>query len=469
VKVQVVVLLIVAAIGAALVAALPVDITGGKLRSAADGDLTLDLRVPTGIRFSSISYSVSGSADKTGSIPVSSGPNVITTVSGLRVGTGYAVQLTAARVGAPACTGSGLFDVVAAETTTVTLNLQCPELAADAVGRPAAAGAAANRCPSVASATAIPTADGTRLALTGLGTDPDRGPATLSYRWTSPSATISKGGSAAATLDCSTAGRYVVKLEVYDGACGDALEQTVTCGTARTANAASASDSTRGSDSARGRASDPSAARASVIGGTNRAQGQLGVTSIGSGNFQTTLSAAKTAEGSNGERSSATGATNSSTGTTAVPPGTPNATSCAVCEAGAHEGNMNCPDSKETCDGLVGVTSKDSPVMPGVPKAALCRQIVDCMHSSHCAAPNASGISTPSDCFCGTDVHPNTCFNGGTYADTFGKCRDLIAAGCESTTISEIAMRFFNPQYAAGAAEAVVEICDGNFCAKECL
>jgi hypothetical protein len=136
--------------------------------------------------------------------------------------------------------------------------------------------------------------------------------------------------------------------------------------------------------------------------------------------------------------------------------------SCAECERVAHKGNTNCPDSTRRCDSLPGTTAADSP-MPNMPRSQLCRQIVDCIHRTHCAKTfNAT------DCLCGKDVNPDECF-AGTFASTTGACKELFAAGGESTSMEILADRFSDPTFAVGVADTVLETCDFQACWRECL
>ena len=95
----------------------------------------------------------------------------------------------------------------------------------------------------------------------------------------------------------------------------------------------------------------------------------------------------------------------------------------------AHAGNTNCPDSRARCNALVGMTEKGSPI-PVTPKAQLCNKILDCVHTTHCAKE-----FNVVDCLCGKGVTADACF-AGTFDDTKGACKDIMAAGGESTSMT---------------------------------
>ena len=134
--------------------------------------------------------------------------------------------------------------------------------------------------------------------------------------------------------------------------------------------------------------------------------------------------------------------------------------SCDECEARGTGETNNCPSAYQHCNSLQGVTA--GKYKPGLPKSALCRQILDCIHRSHCAKEfNAT------DCLCGPNVRSVDCFNG-SFEAMGGSCRDLIAAGAESNLVSDLSLRFSDATYAVGAAMMMLENCDYAEC-KQCL
>jgi hypothetical protein len=117
------------------------------------------------------------------------------------------------------------------------------------------------------------------------------------------------------------------------------------------------------------------------------------------------------------------------------------------------------------CDNLVGNTSANSPLMPNVSKTDLCYAVLACMRTQHCAQNVDQGTQ---DCFCGIGTDPVACFTTGTYASAQGACKEIMAAGLETTTISELSARFSDPNYATGAAVSITQ-CDASECNTQCL
>jgi hypothetical protein len=135
---------------------------------------------------------------------------------------------------------------------------------------------------------------------------------------------------------------------------------------------------------------------------------------------------------------------------------------CTACES-ARQGNADtCRNAASACAQLQGNTASDSP-MPNVAKADLCQQLLACEHSTKCA------VDQVSDCLCGPGVDPVACFPSWTLAQAGGACKDLIAASAETSDLSEIAVRISDVSYASGAAHAVIETCDYQFCFDQCL
>jgi hypothetical protein len=135
---------------------------------------------------------------------------------------------------------------------------------------------------------------------------------------------------------------------------------------------------------------------------------------------------------------------------------------CATCESARHGNDDSCASAASACAQLQGNTAADSP-MPNVAKADVCQQLLACEHSTKCA------LNQVSDCLCGPGVDPVVCFPSWTLSQAGGACKDLIAAAAETSDMSEIATRISDVSYASGAAHAVIEGCDYQFCFDQCL
>lgn len=98
----------------------------------------------------------------------------------------------------------------------------------------------------------------------------------------------------------------------------------------------------------------------------------------------------------------------------------------------------------------------------GVPKSELCRQVIDCIHDTNCVSAEGS----VSDCICGQNVDVGEC-QTKQFSELAGACKDVIAAGLESTDVAEMAARFGDPDFAAGLATQAVQ-CEQVFCAESC-
>lgn len=96
----------------------------------------------------------------------------------------------------------------------------------------------------------------------------------------------------------------------------------------------------------------------------------------------------------------------------------------------------------------------------GTPKSQLCSNILECMRTTACATD--SSTDSPSDCFCGQDVDVGVCANTPLNQLT-GECRDLIAAGAESTNPLDVSIRMGDPTYATGLAMRALQ-CQMRFC-----
>jgi len=104
-------------------------------------------------------------------------------------------------------------------------------------------------------------------------------------------------------------------------------------------------------------------------------------------------------------------------------------------------------------------------VTGGVSYASLCRQILDCMHTTGCAGADGTKHT---DCFCGIGVNSNTCF-GSTVDAATGPCKQVIIQGVDSNSMTDVTNRYTDNTFPIGVATQMSETCDGLSCTSQCL
>ncbi|HEX3849469.1 MAG TPA: hypothetical protein VHW01_00800 [Polyangiaceae bacterium] len=198
------------------------------------GEIGLSLQA-AGLTFDSASYTIVGpnSFTKSGTIDLSSATAFSATIGGIPAGTGFSISLTAtATDGSTTCAGSATFNVVARQTTNVTVSLDCHE--APRTGSVQVNGAL-NICPSIDGISSNPSqvSVGGTIALSGSAHDTDNGPSPLSYKWTATSGTFDNAAAQNPVFTCTAAGNSTITLVVADGDpsanCADTLTTIVTC------------------------------------------------------------------------------------------------------------------------------------------------------------------------------------------------------------------------------------------------
>src|SRR5882724_866765 len=170
---------------APLVGLLPIACSGGEATDEASmsaiGTGSLALLVKPGTTLNSVSYQITGpqSFTKSGTIDVGNSTKISANISPLPGGTGYQISLTGTSTdGATSCAGTASFDVVAHQTSNVTVHLDCHEAAR--TGSVMVNGVL-NVCPVIDGIDANP-ADvfvGTSVALSADTHDADHGPSPL--------------------------------------------------------------------------------------------------------------------------------------------------------------------------------------------------------------------------------------------------------------------------------------------------
>jgi hypothetical protein len=124
---------------------------------------------------------------------------------------------------------------------------------------------------------------------------------------------------------------------------------------------------------------------------------------------------------------------------------------CIACQAG----QPLCNARRLACENAVGQVH-------GIPKSELCREVLECFRATGCAS---AGRST-SDCLCERNADGGMC-QGREFSELTGACKDVIAAGLDSTDLAEIEARFGDPEYATGLAVQLIQ-CGKTFCGDAC-
>ncbi|MET0794474.1 MAG: hypothetical protein ABW061_23330 [Polyangiaceae bacterium] len=191
--------------------------------SEADGDrsssIGLELQLAPGLTLNQANYVIVGPGgfSRSGAINVSNSSTLSAVISGLPAGIGYSITLTgSATDGNTTCSGAASFDVVAHETTRVTVSFACHQTSS--TGSVSVNGTV-NVCPSLDGINANPAEVlvGGSVALAATAYDSDNAPAALSYAWSASSGTLSDSTAAAPTFTCTVPGSVNIALSVSDG------------------------------------------------------------------------------------------------------------------------------------------------------------------------------------------------------------------------------------------------------------
>ena len=192
------------------------------------GSISLGLTTPSGVTINSVTYSITGNGfTKSGAIDTSGSPTINATIGGIPAGKAYAITLTAKSTTNVTFTGSANFDVVAGAATAVTIRL-------DSSSKTGNGSVVVNGTidvgPHVDELTASPLTAfvGSAVKLVGAGSDPDNGPAPLTYYWSTTGGLIDTPLAPTATLTSTTPGTFKVTLTVSDGDTTDSASTTIT-------------------------------------------------------------------------------------------------------------------------------------------------------------------------------------------------------------------------------------------------
>ncbi len=211
----------------------------GSHASNTDADrsssIGLELQLASGLTLDQASYTITGTGgfSLSGDIDISNSQTLSAVISGLPAGTGYTITLSGNTTdGGTRCAGSASFDVVAHETTPVTVSLACHQ--ASSTGSVSVNGTV-NICPSLDGISASPAEVklGGSIELSATASDADSAPAPLTYAWSAASGTFDDASAAAPTFTCTAPGPVDITLTVSDGdatpRCAPELSTTVLC------------------------------------------------------------------------------------------------------------------------------------------------------------------------------------------------------------------------------------------------
>jgi hypothetical protein len=202
--------------------------------SDKSGEIGLSLQV-AGLTINSATYTIVGpnAFSKTGTIDLSAATAFSATIGGIPAGTGYSISLSAtATDGTTQCAGSATFDVAARATTSVSVALDCHQVArTGSIGL----NGVVNVCPVIDALSANPSQVnvGSSIALAGSAHDSDSGPSPVSYHWSATSGTFNDPTLQNPIFTCTGAGPATITLVASDGdttpGCADTLTTVVTC------------------------------------------------------------------------------------------------------------------------------------------------------------------------------------------------------------------------------------------------
>jgi hypothetical protein len=166
-------------------------------------------------------------------LELSSSTKLSAVISGLPAGMGFSITFSGTSSdGGTVCAGSASFDVIAHQTTVVSVHLTCHQSSGKGSVQ---VNGTLNVCPIADGVSADPAeaVTGGTIALSLSASDADRGPSPLSYSWTASSGSLNDATLAAPTFTCTVPGTATIAVSVSDGDlapdCAASASVTVTC------------------------------------------------------------------------------------------------------------------------------------------------------------------------------------------------------------------------------------------------
>jgi hypothetical protein len=193
--------------------------------SGDEGQVVLALSIPGGATISSVAWTVKSPSNQllaSGTTNTSRSGATASFAVGLAAGTGDVVTMTATTSAGDTCSGSSApFNVVANQSSSVSVNLNCGSVVTDGgLGSVVVTGTVVpgDSCPVLASWTISPetaAANGGQVDINATATDSDSGD-TLSYLWSAAAGSFATATATTTTYTCGAAGSQVLHLTVSD-------------------------------------------------------------------------------------------------------------------------------------------------------------------------------------------------------------------------------------------------------------
>jgi len=229
------VVLLVGVSGAGAIGCSSTEGSPGGAESESVGSIGLALQVAPGLNLNQVGYVILGPSGftKSGTLELSNSTTLSAVISGLPAGMGFSITFSGTTSdGATTCAGSASFDVVARQTTIVSVHLTCHQSSGNGSVQ---VNGTLNVCP-VADGIGTNPAEAVTLgtiALSVSASDADHGPSPLSYSWTASSGSFDDATLAAPTFTCTVPGPATISVSVSDGDlapdCAASASITVTC------------------------------------------------------------------------------------------------------------------------------------------------------------------------------------------------------------------------------------------------